>query len=602
MTGFPTISTRTTRLAVLAIWLLGAAVMIWSDWDRIGALNLRDTDDALRLVEVRAWIAGQSWFDVSQHRIYPPLGGPMHWSRLVDLPIAAFITLFSLVATPANAERLALVATPLMTLGLLFAVVTTMTRRMTGNGLAVIAAAAMLITSLGVILQYYPLRIDHHGWQIVLGLLAASILLGGDETGARGARRGMASGAVGAVAVVIGLEGLPLVVTIGGVFGLRYLMRPAAAGGVLGYCAALTLMSGMLMLGLLGWPAASVLWCDAMSPAFLVPIAVATQVLAAALRLVPQALHWQRLLCLALAGGAGAVAYGTFSHQCLAGPFAMIDPLVYKLWYKNVAEGLPIWAQRDQSVRIIVPVPAIIGFIGTALAIRFDAAERRPRWIELLLLQIATFLFSMFVMRSMGLAHVMALPGSSFLLLTAAVAALRLRTPLGRVMMTVGCVLLTPIGAEAMVTAVLPEGSQAPAARPRDAAAAVPSAVCMGDESLRGLNALPVAVLFAPLDIGPDLLVHTRHGVIATGHHRNVRGMREVVRALVASPADAQAIVAATPATYVVYCPGEYDIGKYATLYPGSFSDMLSQGRVPGWLAPVQMRHGESIRVFRIER
>ena len=42
--------------------------------------------------QVRDWMAGQSWFDVVQHRLNPPLGVDMHWSRLVDAPIAAIMS------------------------------------------------------------------------------------------------------------------------------------------------------------------------------------------------------------------------------------------------------------------------------------------------------------------------------------------------------------------------------------------------------------------------------------------------------------------------------------------------------------------------------
>jgi hypothetical protein len=48
-----------------------------------------DPDDALRLQQVRDWLGGQGWFDLTQHRLDPLHGGvPMHWSRLVDLPLA----------------------------------------------------------------------------------------------------------------------------------------------------------------------------------------------------------------------------------------------------------------------------------------------------------------------------------------------------------------------------------------------------------------------------------------------------------------------------------------------------------------------------------
>jgi len=36
---------------------------------------------------------GRSWFDVHQYRIAAPEGVPMHWSRLVDIPIVGMVLL-----------------------------------------------------------------------------------------------------------------------------------------------------------------------------------------------------------------------------------------------------------------------------------------------------------------------------------------------------------------------------------------------------------------------------------------------------------------------------------------------------------------------------
>lgn len=55
----------------------------------VGGLVLPDTDDAMRLVQIRDLLAGQGWFDMSQHRLMPPNGAGMHWSRLVDAPSPA---------------------------------------------------------------------------------------------------------------------------------------------------------------------------------------------------------------------------------------------------------------------------------------------------------------------------------------------------------------------------------------------------------------------------------------------------------------------------------------------------------------------------------
>ena len=50
-----------------------------------------DGDDQMRLVVVRDWLAGQSWWDTRQYRVLPPEGISMHWSRYIDAGIAAIL-------------------------------------------------------------------------------------------------------------------------------------------------------------------------------------------------------------------------------------------------------------------------------------------------------------------------------------------------------------------------------------------------------------------------------------------------------------------------------------------------------------------------------
>src|SRR5690349_21236823 len=56
-----------------------------------------DNDSSLRLVEVRDLLAGQGWFDLHQYRMGTEGGFLMHWSRLVDAPIAAIILVVTAV-------------------------------------------------------------------------------------------------------------------------------------------------------------------------------------------------------------------------------------------------------------------------------------------------------------------------------------------------------------------------------------------------------------------------------------------------------------------------------------------------------------------------
>src|SRR6185437_16365893 len=76
-----------------------------------GIFDAMSTDDAMRLVEVRDLIAGQGWFDLVQHRLDPP-GLAMHWSRVVDAPLAGLILLLRPLLGGHGAELATLVLWP----------------------------------------------------------------------------------------------------------------------------------------------------------------------------------------------------------------------------------------------------------------------------------------------------------------------------------------------------------------------------------------------------------------------------------------------------------------------------------------------------------
>src|SRR5438874_10481345 len=89
---------------VAAAWAVFTIGTLWLT--RSGASL--DTDSAMRLVQVRDLLHGQNWFDIVQHRMNAPYGLAMHWSRLVDAPLA----LLMLVS-----ERFALTVWPLLLFG-----------------------------------------------------------------------------------------------------------------------------------------------------------------------------------------------------------------------------------------------------------------------------------------------------------------------------------------------------------------------------------------------------------------------------------------------------------------------------------------------------
>lgn len=588
-------SAGNARALLLLLWLIVSAWLISTTWQFIVPMNFRDPDDALRLVQVRDLLGGQSWFDLTQHRIFPPAGVPMHWSRLVDLPIALMLGLLEPLLGAPLAERLTLVSVPLLLLLALALTLYKIPRHLAlGRGTALITVA-LLFSSFSILIQFAPMRIDHHGPQILCGAIAALALVRSDR---HDGRLGMIAGVAMACWLQISIEGLPCTVVAGAILGLRHISRTDRWPDLRNFMIGLTGVSAALLFGT-HYPSDALLpWCDSLSPSYLVPLALTTIALIGAQRVLPKDHLVARMAPLAIAGGVGLVSLLALSHQCLAGPFDTLDPIVYKLWYLSVVEGLPVTAQKPDLQAMII-MPSLLGLLGSLLAWRRAPDGRmREAWFSLLVLQIAAFLVSLSVMRAMSYAHLLALPGNAMLLASLMSAAQRLTFMPLRVALTAATAIATPFGAASATAAAL-DNHQAPI----KASQRVPDRYrCTTFDTLRGLDALPRATLFTPLDIGAHMLVYTRHNVVATGHHRNVEGMKTVLDGLIATPNDARAIVNGSGADYLVFCKGENEVEKYRKAYPRSLIAALVAGKPPAWLAPVRMRQGESVKVYRIVR
>ena len=132
---------------------------------------LPDNDDYMRLLEVRDWMGGQGWYDLVQHRMDPPLGADMQWSRLLDMPIAALIGFFGLFTDTVSAERLAALVWPTILLVLTVLVIVAICRALADrfNPLLAVLFTVMCFTALA---EFMPGRLDHHGIQILFFCLA----------------------------------------------------------------------------------------------------------------------------------------------------------------------------------------------------------------------------------------------------------------------------------------------------------------------------------------------------------------------------------------------------------------------------------------------
>jgi hypothetical protein len=583
---------RRLAASTTLIWLVTAIIMVALCWSRYAGPDFRDPDEAMRLAQVRDFLAGQSWFDVSQHRVNPPVGGPMHWSRLVDVPIAGLILLFRPFVGTGLAERIAMVLEPLLLLGALFGVFVGAARRIAGRETALVSAL-LLALSLSILFQFLPLRIDHHNWQI---LMAAVLLWAAFDPDVR--RGGLIAGGAMALWLHISSEGLPYAAIFGGLFALRFVGDPTEWPRLSRYLVGLTLLSALLLVATHGAAASLVAYCDAMSPTYLAPLIVAAAVLPAARMFIGDGSAAARLAIPALAGIAAGGTFILSGRACLAGPFETLDPLVYRYWYLRVQEGRPIWDQASAIAGMIL-IPALLGLIGTIIAlVRAQSPSERNRWLAMLMLSLAAFAVAVMVMRAMSVAHLIALPGNAVLLrLLYDRARAFISTPL-RIVATVMLLLATPLGLASVWSALSPDGNASAGNGTFD----VDSGKCGSPPGLRTLAALPVGTVLAPLDIGPNILVFTKDSVLGTGHHRNIIGMATVIRTFMGTPEYAHQVLLTTPARYLAYCPGLRELGNYAQANPASLAAVMERGQVPSWLTPLPRAKGDVLRLYRIER
>jgi hypothetical protein len=123
--------------------------------------------------------------------------------------------------------------------------------------------------------------------------------------------------------------------------------------------------------------------------------------------------------------------------------------------------------------------------------------------------------------------------------------------------------------------------------------------VCEG--AYPALNTLPPNLLFAPLDIGPRIVVTTPHSVIATGHHRNHEAMHEVIATFIGTSEAAYTRIAARNAPYLVLCSEAPEIRNYAAVAPEGFAAQLVAGRRFAWLRPMDVAPGTGLLVFAVQ-
>lgn len=543
---------------------------------------LTDPDDTLRMLQVRAWLDGQSWFDLRQYRILGLQDVPMHWSRLVDIPLAGVILAARLFTSPANAEHVAQVVVPLLTLSCVIGLIYRATYRLSADRLAAALSPLLGCMAFTVFVQLNPGRIDHHGWQIVCALVALNGMLGSQVKACA-----WTMGAALATWLAISIEGLPLAAAFLAVLGLRWLRDPAERDWLVHASASLAITSAALWLATHRLDAAAMTpWCDAITPIHLAMFAW-TAIGVAALSRVPT-LDWlgYGLALGAISAVAGAILIAG-QPQCIGGAFSQIDPYVTLFWLDSVKESQPIW-EKSWTTGLIAAGPAVLGLLALAVPTwRAKGSEATVLHCYFLLLIGATAL-GFALLRACGVACALAAPPVAW----------QVRLLLGHLSFRRNLASSVAISAGVGV-ALLPWTMHILVAIGISQAPPAPSD-CAIPRSKGALDGIPPSDFLVPLDLGPRLLADSHHRILASGHHRARAAMREEIDAFIGTADQAHAIIERRDIEYIAVCFASDEARRYREFAPTGFMAQLYKGQFPAWLQPVDVPVGKASRVWRV--
>jgi len=580
-------------LALLAA-LLAFALDAWTGFGQLTDPG-GDNDNLLRLVEVRDLLAGQGWFDLHQYRMGLEGGFVMHWSRLVDAPIAAIVLAASaLTGSRPLAEDVAQVLWPaLLFWSTLF--FTARAARSFGGGGAVLPAILIGGAGYYFIGIYDPGALDHHNVQLMLTMASLALLLEAP------ARRWAAlfSGLCAALTLAVGMETVPYVATIGVCVSLLFVAdangeRAIARDFGLGFAG----VAALVFVTTIPPSTWGVAQCDAFSVAQFAIAAIAGIGLAAIASIEPATRSWQRRLAsLAALGVVLGVVVAALFPQCLSAPYASLDPRLKELWLDHIDEAQSLFTLlvRDPArvaARYATPLVAII-----LMALHFRRGDWRRQDSLVAALLVVAFVVGAWQLRGTTFSIAFAV-----IPLSAWIAKWRVRAESGASLgvalrlAAVWLVSINPVwtGVAAAASVAFEKGTAVADSGATDKG-------CEKKATFAPLGGIAGTTVLTISNLGAPVLVYSGHRVFAGPYHRNVAGNLLALDAFLGSADDAHSIVQAHRVGLVAICPGNVESRTLTRKAPQGFLAGLLQGKVPDWLEPVSEK-GSPIELYRVRQ
>lgn len=565
---------RNVLLCILALFLTAVGKAFFAG--QLGGPSI-DSDDVMRLVQIKDLLAGQSWFDHMQYRLGLGEGTLMHWSRLVDLPIILLTNFFDLFFDQDTALSIAISIWPPLTYAFLV-----IGCALAGWGLKMKCAVnvALVTCFLSFMLHYrfVPGAIDHHNLQ--LGMLA----LGAGSLGAaeRNSWLAVLSGIAFATSAAIGIEVLFLVAAACAFVAVEWAWCGKDRRDVaikFGASFALTLAS--IFAVTVAPSNYLVKACDTMSVVMFAVGALGGIGLATIAWAVSSLSRFVRAQILAIFGCALLIFIRFFAPECLHDPLGDLSSTVRTFWLGSVDEARPmLTGSLNDLMQIVLRIPAFV--IGPAVAIWYiwkDEARRAHILFGLLLL--CANILTLVQVRFGVFGQLFAL----LLFIYWVTKFWNIRQEGGS--SEIGYLFVLALSLPAMWK--LSAGSVDFANKGDNKVAIEIETAETGrfDEILKSLEDLPTGRVYSPIMWSVDILNETPHSVLAGNYHRNARDIELFYHIAWMNEADAEAALRMYDFDYVVIGFNQFIGADMVPEGEDSFIEGIKEGHIPAFLEPL---------------
>lgn len=555
-----------------------------------------DNDDAMRLVEVRDFLAGQGWFDMMQYRLGLEGGTLMHWSRFIDLPIASLILFFRMFFSPEGAEAAALTVWPLVLILPPMFFMGLAGRRIAGvEGMHF----SLILTSLSVLIspRFVPGSIDHDNVQ--LGLVALTVAMLTDESYRPG------NFAIAAIALAIqlgiGAETTPFVaVACMSVACLWAWKGEDFAPAAKAFALTLTIAVSAAFFSLVSPRLYSAVTCDNLSLGF---YAITS---AGCVGLLLSALFASRLprpwrIAVLLANGAFVFATTiALAPQCLRNPLADLDPMLVDLWLSRVTEAQSIFSMARIEPDTLGVFYAT-GFLAILVcAFRLLRGDRSALHAVLMALVAINWVITLVQVRGAEFANLLAIPPLVLLLAELRQNYMADTRSLRSALLYVMTVLASVPAVWAVGGALAGKGG-VHGFTVTQPTKAEETANCASKEALAPIAHLEPGVIAAASNMGAPLLRFTPHRTLSGPYHRDPDGMLTELHIGLAEPQQAEALLRNAKVTIVAFCKGDPQVELVSERAPKGLYAQLSAGDVPTYLEPIPAPANSDVKFFRVK-